>query len=270
MKPSFLFFFIMLLMGLWACQNQEETPAPNPLEGLTKIVSAEATTLGLQVALWGEASPSVGYQELYFSVTDDEGKAAREVRVSITPMMQMMAHAHSCPYEALASDRPAINLFRFGMAFMMPSGDMGSWYIDVEVKDLATQASETVRLPLEVTAPAEARLKSFESAIDASKIFVSIAAPKRPSVGINDFEIVIHRRNTMMDFPAVEDFTVEITPEMPTMGHGSPNNVNPVHQQNGHYRGKVNFTMTGLWRLHLVIKKGGVVVKDDLFFDMTF
>jgi hypothetical protein len=50
---------------------------------------------------------------------------------------------------------------------------------------------------------------------------------------------------------------------MPTMNHGSPNNVNPVHKGNGHYKGKVNFTMTGLWRLHFTLKAGDAIAKAD-------
>jgi hypothetical protein len=57
---------------------------------------------------------------------------------------------------------------------------------------------------------------------------------------------------------------------MPSMGHGSPNNVNPVHTSNGHYLGKVNFTMSGFWRVHLTIKKNGVLLSNDQYFDITF
>ncbi len=47
---------------------------------------------------------------------------------------------------------------------------------------------------------------------------------------------------------------------MPSMGHGSPNNVNPVHRELGHYHGSVNFTMTGDWLVELDFVKG-----DSLF-----
>ncbi|MDZ7648356.1 MAG: FixH family protein [Cytophagales bacterium] len=52
---------------------------------------------------------------------------------------------------------------------------------------------------------------------------------------------------------------------MPSMGHGSPNNVNPTHSSKGSYKGKVNFTMTGDWRLNLNISQGEAVLKDLLF-----
>jgi hypothetical protein len=75
---------------------------------------------------------------------------------------------------------------------------------------------------------------------------------------------------SMMSFPPSTDLTVEITPEMPSMGHGSPNNVNPVHTQNGHYVGTANFTMTGDWRIHLTIKEGNRLITDKAYFDILF
>ena len=88
-------------------------------------------------------------------------------------------------------------------------------------------------------------------------------------VGINNFEIVLHYKNSAMEYLSAEEYTVAIEPTMPSMGHGSPNNVNPVHVGKGHYKGEVNFTMTGLWRIKLRIYKNGTLVSDDQFFEVT-
>ncbi|MCK4750942.1 MAG: FixH family protein, partial [Bacteroidales bacterium] len=76
-------------------------------------------------------------------------------------------------------------------------------------------------------------------------------------------------KESMMSFPPAEDLIVEIEPEMPSMDHGSPNNEHPVHLADGHYRGKINFTMTGWWRVHITLKKGDEVVTDEAFLDIT-
>jgi len=73
-----------------------------------------------------------------------------------------------------------------------------------------------------------------------------------------------------MSFPCCNDLTVEITPEMPSMGHGSPNNVNPVSIGNGHYLGTVNFTMTGAWRINMIFKKNGRMLGSRNYFDVVF
>jgi hypothetical protein len=52
------------------------------------------------------------------------------------------------------------------------------------------------------------------------------------------------------------------------MGHGSPNNVNPAHTTGARYAGKVNFTMTGLWRLNLRVQVPGEE-PFETYFDVT-
>jgi len=42
-----------------------------------------------------------------------------------------------------------------------------------------------------------------------------------------------------------------------------------VHDSNGHYKGKVNFTMTGEWRVNMVIKKGSEVADSTSYFDLV-
>ena len=98
---------------------------------------------------------------------------------------------------------------------------------------------------------------------------ISLIPPVKWKAGLNDFEITIHKMVSMDDFPTVEDYTVEVEPEMPSMGHGSPNNVNPVHTSNGHYMGKVNFTMSGLWNVKLKLFKNGKLVSEGLLFEIT-
>ena len=73
-----------------------------------------------------------------------------------------------------------------------------------------------------------------------------------------------------MSFPAVNDLTVAIEPEMPSMDHGSPNNIDPTLLEAGHYKGRVNFTMTGWWRVHINLLRGTTVVTDEAYLDITF
>ena len=83
-------------------------------------------------------------------------------------------------------------------------------------------------------------------------------------------EIAIYKKVSMMSFPADSSLSVILTPEMPTMNHGSPNNVNPVHIGKGHYKGKVNFTMTGLWKLNMDYMSGSAVADSTQSFEVQF
>jgi len=57
---------------------------------------------------------------------------------------------------------------------------------------------------------------------------------------------------------------------MLSMGHSSPGNVNPTYTDIGHYKGKVAFSMSGLWRVYMNIKRNNVTVSDSSYFDFEF
>ncbi len=145
---------------------------------------------------------------------------------------------------------------------------MMAWTLDVDIK--TSDKDETAVLEIPVVRNLEEKRKiDVISPLDDTKYFVSLVEPMKPVVGINECEFTIHYKESMMSFPPAEDLTVEIEPEMPSMDHGSPNNVHPVHTADGHYAGKINFTMTGWWRVHLTIKKGDDVITDDAYMDIT-
>jgi len=54
---------------------------------------------------------------------------------------------------------------------------------------------------------------------------------------------------------------------MPAMNHGAPGNEQPVLTDNGHYRGKVNFVMSGEWRINLKLVKDESTLAET-FFDL--
>ncbi|MFN3446260.1 MAG: FixH family protein, partial [Bacteroidia bacterium] len=174
---------------------------------------------------------------------------------------------HSAPVENSSDSVPADQLFKSAVVFSMG----GAWTLDINFHNHLNNKEGKGVLALNVTNPTTAVMRNFiVAADDSARLFVSLVQPASPKIGLNDFEITIHKKADMMNYPAVENYTVEIEPEMPSMGHGSPNNVNPVHTTNGHYLGKVNFTMSGLWRVHLTIKKNGVLLSNDQYFDITF
>ncbi|MNE42916.1 hypothetical protein D3C80_1370670 [compost metagenome] len=105
---------------------------------------------------------------------------------------------------------------------------------------------------------------------DGSRIILSYVDPLKPKVGTNDLQIAIHTTTDMMTFSEANDFTVQMATEMPSMGHGSPNNVNPVAVSGGLYKGKVNFTMPGDWKLHFKLLKNGVTITEDLSTELYF
>jgi len=241
-----------------------------------KIAEIASINNSFTVQLYASENLFVGYNKLYLKVLQaNGGQSVSQAVLKFFPLMDMVTFSHACPVENPQSTVNADGYFEGGaVLFSMPGTD--SWTLDVAVdaggiKDTAHFAFHEVV----ATSPAR-KIVVIDSLANGSggwiitKYPMSLVLPDAWSVGNNKFEFTVHRMASMMDFPPVSDLTFEITPEMPSMGHGSPNNVNPVYTSNGHYVGSVNFTMTGDWRIHLTVKKGDRLISDRMYFDILF
>lgn len=258
----------IILSTLLSISCSEDEVQINPTEGLTKIGEGVASSSNTKVEIWADEELFVGYNMLYAKLSDaTTGDAIDESMVQFIPMMNMLSGMkHSAPVDNPVSEQAVNSLFPGAINFIMPSGtDIGSWILKVKVQNQIRNVEDFVELDLNVITPEKTRMYSFATE-DGMKYFVSYHFMEKPKVGVNDFEVMIHTKQSMDSFPAVTDFTIIMEPEMPSMGHGSPNNVPPTHKGNGHYVGKVNFTMTGDWRIHLNLSRGEL--SKELYFDL--
>lgn len=275
MKQTYIFLLSALfLLGLSNCnKDTEPDPEPEP-EAPEQILIGEEYALGagVKVIYYSYEDLFVGYNEIYFTMEDSISGEVINSGLDITflPLMDMGMMSHSCPTEPIVHNSET-KQYEGAVVYVMPS-TAGTWTLTTTVNDTINGTTGIALFELEVVEPEEARLTSFVSDLDpTASFFISIIEPKSPKVGENEFQILINRKASMMAWPYEPYLTVEIEPEMPSMNHGSPNNVNPVHIGDGHYEGVVNFTMTGWWRVNMVIKDGeGNVLSDDSYLDITF
>ena len=253
-----VFSLLAMTLIFVSCKKEDIKPDSKPVE---KIKLGESiTSQNEKITLWSDATLTTGFHKLYLSVTDVSSKNIANATVNFQPMMDMGTMKHSSPVE-----QPLYNstsgLYEGAVVFTMPSG-MHSWMINVTVN--GEMKTMNVVIP-------DSKTKMVGSYVgnDGNKYVVALIPPKKWDVGMNDLEILINQ-NQMMSFPAVNDLKITFSPEMPSMGHGSPNNVNPVNIGNGRYKGKVNYTMTGDWRLHFKISKNDVVIVEDATIDILF
>ena len=274
MKRSFL---VMLLSActctaiLFTSCKKDTVTEINPTEGLTKQAEGYAAGAATKVVVYTkETTIYAGYQKLYIALYDSaSGNFVEDAHVKLTPNMDMGMMQHTAPFENPESTLAVNKLFPCSVSFVMASMG-GSWTVKVHVHNHSSGKGGDVVLPFTVAEPAKPRIKSFTAAHDGGQYFVSLIQPAVPKVGINDMEIAIYKKVSMTSWPADSSLSVVLTPEMPTMGHGSPNNVNPVHIGNGHYKGKVNFTMTGLWKLNMDYMAGTAVADTTQYFEVIF
>lgn len=275
MKHSKFFFICLSLISVLFVACQEDDDIHPTTNTYLKVAEAFSEGSSFNVAMYAKDSLFVGYNRIYLKITDkNSGQPVIQATLGFRPLMDMVTFSHACPWENPASSLNLDGYFEGVVLFSMAGTN--SWSLTVDIS--ANGKSETVLLPIQkVTALIPARkivvidsLSAGQGKWTITKYPISLVMPKEWKVGNNPFEVTVHRMESMMSFPAVTDLTIEIIPEMPSMGHGSPNNVNPVHTANGHYLGSVNFTMTGEWRINLIIKKGDRTITNKAWFDIAF
>lgn len=274
MKKSIYSFINIILFTILfvSCQNDDDVkPDTN---NYLKMAEALSDGSSFNVELYSKDSLFVGFNKVYIKVTDkNSAQSVDQATLVLHPLMDMVTFSHACPVENPASTPNTEGYYEGVILFSMPG--INSWSVSADVT--VNGKTETVKfeLPKVIASIPVQKIVMIDSVMTNGtlklvKYPISIVKPDEWKVGMNTFEVTIHQMQDMMTFPIANDFIVEITPEMPSMGHGSPNNINPVYTSLGHYVGKVNFTMTGPWRVNMLIKKSSWTKAKKAYFDITF
>jgi len=268
-----LFFFFSIL---FSCKNDKEDNVINPLDGLVKLKEDYAIGASAKIEIWGKKNFFVGYNHLVVAVYDSLhiNEKLTDVHLFFLPAMSVETGGTMTKQTTPVEDpgEEATNgVFPGAVSFVMPSGSGNNWQLIIGAHNHKYDKYGEATFSITVDNPALPVLSVFTSqSVDSSSLVLSLVGPATPAVGMNDIEFTIHRKVSDIEYLADNSCTIEIDPEMPSMGHGSPNNVNPVSIGNGHYKGKVNFTMTGEWRLNVVVKKNGNTISKNAYFTISF
>ncbi|MCO5239330.1 MAG: FixH family protein [Chitinophagaceae bacterium] len=255
-----IFFFSIFSAILFTACEKENTK-PSSLIDKHKI--SVITENNIVTTLWADNTTlQTGYNRLYISLEDMQGNEMKNAVLTYSPLMDMGTKKHSSPAEQPHYNND-LKLYEGAVVFTMPTSEMGSWQLDVSVN------GKIITFPLTIQ-DAPRKNSGVYAGTDENKYVLALIPPVKWQVGLNDLEILISRQVSMMEFTGAEGFTVVFTPEMPSMDHGSPNNISPVSTGNGRYKGKVNYTMTGDWRLHFKLKKNDEVIVEDAYVDILF
>lgn len=265
---------ILLVLSVVSCSKIDTNPG-NTRE-YVKVGETASNLSKFDVQFYSNDSLFVGYNLVYFKLKDkNSGQFLDRAAIKLNPLMDMGTFKHACPSEDPGELSNADGYFEGAVLFSMP-GSNNSWSLTIHID--ANGVKDTAKFLISkvvATNPAKKivvidSLSNGPGSWTITKYPVSLIEPDVWKVGQNKFEVTVHKMASMMSFPCCTDMTIEITPEMPSMGHGSPNNVNPVIKSNGHYEGIVNFTMTGAWRVNMTFKKGDRVIGKNAYFDISF
>jgi len=199
---------------------------------------------GYTISLESNNELETGANDLYWKIEHD-GDIITPQSITINPMMDMGDMMHSTPYNQPAVADEDDRYYRNMTVFIMPGGMMGSWSINFEI---TLQNDEVISGEMPIDVASSWKLTSVRD--DNDKVyFITWFAPKKPVSGQNDLTFMIHTRESMMNFPPVDDIEMEVFPYM-DMGGGSGHSTdftNPVATIGGFYEGDINYSMSGTW-----------------------
>ena len=240
---------ILLMAGLLTACTTTTEPDPGPdLRLIGRAADGPVT-----VELYAEHLLSAGYQRVYVDVRNGNTRLT-DAHVVLSPLMDMGMMKHSCPTEQPASSPDANGYFAGAVIFTM-AGSADQWSVGIDVHDHEANTTHSVSIPVTVEASSNVRVIK-----DGMHKTVITLVDHDWRVGINDVEFLVHESTDGFAFQPVEGLATTLEPTMPSMGHGSEGNVDPVHAHDGWYTGRVNFTMTGEWDLALELFGGEELV----------
>lgn len=274
-KKHYLSAVAIAVILLTACKKETFNPTvevDTSKSSLIKISEAYAIGSATKVELWSDSEISIGYQKLFVALYDSITKKpiTRSV-VEILPIIDKKIDDTvvklSVPVENPESFDANQTLFQCAAVFTTPSyGDLAQWKIKIMLKKAGQNKFTEVQMPIFVKPAAFERVKTIDAA-DGSKLTITLVTPLNPRVGLNDLEFIINNTVDLFTYNFDNSHSVDIRVEIPLKKISSSDNINPSYTSKGRYKGKVNFTMSGNWRINLNLLKNKKTVST--FFDIS-
>lgn len=279
MKSINYIFIALFSVILVSCNDETVTPV-DELAGLLKVqeFSNDTHIVELYTKSGGFL---VGHNKISLRIKNKStNQYETNAAIQWMPMMHMTMHNHSCPYTAVAKVAGKETVYGGDIVFQMPGNETEGWVLTVNYEIDGTDY--TAESGIEVPNSSKVRVSSITGS-DDERYVLALIEPSSPKVATNDLVVGLYKKESMMSFPQVANFKIQIDPRMPSMGnHGSPGNVNPVYNpETGLYHGKLSLTMTGYWKVNMIllndtdeVLKGEAVTESNesstLYFEVEF
>lgn len=260
-----LYSFIALLsaLSIISCKK-DDVIKTDELRLVTTLKSDDHT-----IELYTESGKlTTGYNEVHFQVKNEFGAILSHQAKSWTPVMDMGTMTHSCPASNIVplNGNPMTSVGY--IIFNMASSEMGDWKLEIEyaINDVIQTATGDIN----VEASPRRVVQGFMGT-DSVNYVIALVEPRSPKEGTNVMKAALYKRETHHIFTPIENYKILIDPRMPGMGnHSSPNNVDLSNQGKGIYNGKVNFSMTGYWKINLQVEdETGNIIKGEAITEET-
>ncbi|TRX20630.1 hypothetical protein [Flavobacterium franklandianum] len=265
---KFLRILLLVIVTIFAsCTSNNDVPALNELNGLTKVKEITNTTHTIELYKH-MGSLEQGFNEISLKIKDNTtNQYINNATISWMPVMHMAMMTHSCPKSPVTKLSVDGSVYEGYIVFQMAQNTTEYW--DLKIDYTIGGKAYTMTSVIDVPASAKQRVTTFTGS-DSVRYIVAYADPHHPKVGINEMVVGVWKMQDMMNFPVVDNYKLKIDPRMPSMGnHSSPNNVDLTQIVAGDlYNGKLSLTMTGYWKINLqLLNATGTVLKGEAITD---
>ncbi|HLF51164.1 hypothetical protein [Flavobacterium sp.] len=260
---------LVFLSIFTSCSSDNETPAVNELEGLSKFKEITNATHTIELyKLMGTLEQ--GYNEIALRIKDNStNEYIKNATINWMPVMHMTSMNHSCPKSTVSKVTADGTLYEGYIIFQMAQNATEYW--DLKIDYTINGTAYTTTSVIDVPASVEKRVTTFTGS-DGTKYIMAYVEPHHPKVALNDLTVALFKMQDMMTFPIVDNYKIKIDPRMPSMGnHGSPNNVDLTQSVSDKlYHGKMSLTMTGYWKINLqLLNASDDVLKGETVTDVV-
>jgi len=283
---SYKFILVLNLILLLISCGKEELKQPvtvDEVAGLQRIDTLNKGDYTFYIYKKDTGKLVVGYNEIYIQLKNNAtGTYVEDASLSWKPLMHMTSTSHACPYSTISKVADAKTLYKGYFIFIMASDNTDYWEITYNYTIGTDTLARVTNRPQVINPTGRIRYKSFTGS-DNGFYFLALVSPAKPQVGTNDITACLYKKADRFTFNQVTNYTIEIDPRMPSMdNHTSPNNVNLIYNPTlGIYKGKLNLTMTGYWKVNMIIRdadstilKGesitGTTTASSIYFELEF
>jgi hypothetical protein len=232
-----------------ACGSSASSPGTSSTTALGTMQAGE-----LNVELLSGGTLATGLNQMYVKLTDASGASVAGASLTLLPAMDMGSMGSmGAPVFGTPMTYSA-GLYQCQVVFPAASGSMGSWSVDVTVQPSGGSAADADFGPLTVTD--SGRAQTFT--VGSTEYLISMNFAATPHVGLNPIVVTLDSSQDMgTTYTPVTDATFTLDPEMPSMGMGASESVNPTLASPGLYDGQVSFSMQGTWVTTVTVDRPG-------------
>ena len=210
-----LVVYAIVISAVMACDPQ------NNDEPILEAEPISTTSIGgYSIELLSDETLATGFNQLYWRISKD-GKLVEANSFSAVPIMHMTSMSHSCPYTSPVLQPEFEQVYSSSAHFIMPSGQIGYWEFQVS---FTTQQEELIEGTVAIEVASYWGLNSTQGS-DGTRYFITWNKPSVPKSGNQDWELFIHKRESVMSFLPVTNAELSVYPYMDMgggEGHSTP------------------------------------------------